>query len=271
MHTIDARMLSHFRRLDDTLLSTQIRQLESLTPAEIALELSWTTALDPVLTNLYWWPLRNGLEQAPTDPAELRRWLENQYHDDDDVVLALLLLLLLYQERAVNIGGREGLALLGVGGDFSLTNRRLLDRLETQARRLATVGGEMSLIRTTIDHLATDIPVARESANSTLLTLAGMITGHVLARSPLIAGTELARNFANGLSWVFGRNGIRRQIFTTRLDSAVCRICAPLHGREMDVNNIPSELIVPVHVGCRCVYVPVMSGWEAPETIWRGE
>lgn len=277
MHTIDAMLLTNLRQLDETLVSVQVRQLEGITPAEQALEAAWVAALDPVLTNLYWWPLRNGLDNVPVDPDELRSWLDEQYDDDDEVLLALLLLLLLYQERAVNIGGREALRLLGLSDDFQLTNPRLLARLEAQARDLATTGGEMSLVRTTVDHLAADIQSAREAVDSggallpALAALAGMIARRVITRTPVIVGTELARNFANGLNWVFDRNGVRQQVFTTRLDRAVCRICEPLHGRVMDVDNVPAELSIPIHVGCRCVYTPVTDGWAAPESVWRGE
>lgn len=277
MHTIDAMLLTNLRQLDETLVSVQVRQLEEITPAEQALEAAWVAALDPVLTNLYWWPLRNGLDNVPVDPDELRAWLDEQYNDDDEVLLALLLLLLLYQERAVNIGGREALRLLGLSDDFQLTNPRLLARLEAQARDLATTGGEMSLVRTTVDHLAADIQAAREAVDSggallpAFAALAGMIAGRVITRTPVIVGTELARNFANGLNWVFDRNGVRQQVFTTRLDRAVCRICAPLHGRVMDAGNIPAELQIPIHVECRCGYTPVTDGWEVPENVWRGE
>lgn len=275
MHPIDATIHGGLTRLDDSYVAMQnieIRRLEQVTAAEQALDLSWTLALDPVLADLYWWPLRNGLEQVPEDEAELRQYIEEKYHDDDLAVIALLLLLIRYQRQAVNIGGHEGLKMLGFVGadaDFFLSNPALLDRLEEQAKSLATVNGEMSLIRTTIDHLISDIPAARASTGSTLITLGSMIAAHVITRSGLIAATENARSFAAGLNWVFDRNGVAEQEFVTRIGA--CRLCAPLHGRRMPVNNIPPELLIPIHANCRCSYSPVTDGWEQPETIWRGE
>lgn len=275
MHTIDAQLLDNLARMDSAyaaIQDAQIRRLEQVTAAEQVLDLSFTLALDPVLADLYWWPLRNGLDGLPENETELRQYIEERYHDDDLAVIALLLLLIRFQRQAVNIGGHEGLKMLGLTGanaDFFLSNPALLEQLDEQAKALATVGGEMSLIRTTINHLVADIPAARAATGNTLIALGGMIANHVIQRSSLIAVTEVARGFAQGLSMVFGRNNVAEQEFVTRVGA--CRLCAPLHGRRMPVNNIPMELLIPIHVGCRCSYRPVTDGWTASETIWRGE
>jgi len=49
-----------------------------------------------------------------------------------------------------------------------------------------------------------------------------------------------------------------------------CRICAPLHGRRMPVNNIPADLMIPQHTNCRCSYLPDLTNWAPPATIWTG-
>lgn len=264
------RSLARLRHALTGLLSVSTRQLEELTPAEVELDGQWQAALEPVLNDLYWWPFRNGLDDAPTNERDLRRWLKGKYNDDDAVIAALLALLLLYQRRGVNIGGRVGLDLIGVGGSFNLTNTGYLGRLERQAESLTRQGTEFSLIDTTIDDLVRGIPAARQAESNTLLTLGGMIAGWVAVRSVLIAATEGARNFARGLNWTYSRNGIAEQIFRTRAGACV-RYCQPLEGARMPVNNIPAGLRLPIHSNCRCFYEAVTEGWEQPATIWRGE
>jgi hypothetical protein len=267
------RGLSRLRFAYTGLLSVSTRQLEELTPAEVELDGQWQTALEPVLSDLYWWPLRNGLDDAPTNERELRRWLKQKYANEDGnnaVIAALLALLLLYQRRGVNIGGRVGLDLIGVGGSFNLTNAGYLNALEDHAASLTRQGTEFSLIDTTIEHLVTGIPAARAAATNTLLTLGTMIAGWVTVRSVLIAVTERSWGFARGLNWTYRENGIQMQIFNTR-GHGCPKICTPLDGTRMPVNNIPPELWIPKHSGCDCVYTAVLDDWEQPATIWRGE
>lgn len=268
MHPIDRQLytgLLQMQRAYDALLSVR----EQVTPAEIDLGDEWQADLEPVLQDLYWYPLRNGIDQAPEDVDELRSWLRERY-DDATAAAVLLLLLQRYQKRGVNLGGTMALDMLGIDATFRLTNSEYLALLDEHAAMLTTVGSEMSLIDTTIDDLARGIPAARKSEDNTLLTIGAMIAGWSLARSGAIAVTELTRMAGNGLSWAFGGNGVRTQEFVTREDRIVCRICAPLHGQRMPVNNIPSYLAIPQHTGCRCSYRPILTGWIPPFTIWTG-
>lgn len=134
---------------------------------------------------------------------------------------------------------------------------------------LTNVDGDMSLVDTTISHLTQAIPAAQ--GDSPLTALGNLIAGWSLYRSGTIAVTELTRMVGNGLSWTFGRNAVEEQEFVTREDSAVCSRCSVLHGRRMPVNNIPPDLLLPIHTGCRCAYRPVTDGWQQPANIWRGE
>ena len=266
---IDTALYRSLTRLHDAysgLLAT--RSISEVTPAELALETQWRQDLEPVLRDLYWHPLRNGLEGLPTDAAELEDRLRHDY-DRDVAVAALLALLLRYQVRGVNVGGGMGLNLLGVGGHFTLTNRSYLATLNAHAEMLTSVDGNMSLVDTTISHLTQAIPAAR-AGDSPLTALGNLIAGWSLYRSGTIAITELTRMVGNGLSWTFDRNGVEEQEFVTREDAAVCQRCAPLHGRRMPVNNIPPDLLIPIHTGCRCAYRPVTQGWQVPVNIWRG-
>lgn len=262
------RSLSRLHRAYDGLLAT--RSINEVTPEELALEAQWQAELEACLRDLYWYPLRNGLDSLPTDAAELEDRLRHDY-DRDVAVAALLALLLRYQVRGVNVGGGMGLNLLGVGGHFTLTNQGYLATLHSHAQMLTSANPNvnMSLINTTISHLTQAIPQALTTA-STLTALGNLIAGWSLYRSSMIAITELTRMVGNGLSWTFDRNGVEEQEFVTREDAAVCQRCAPLHGRRMPVNNIPPDLLIPIHTGCRCVYRPITQGWQMPVNIWRG-
>lgn len=268
---IDTALYRSLTRLHDAysgLLAT--RSITEVTPAELALETQWRQDLEPVLRDLYWHPLRNGLEGLPTDEAELQQHLRHDY-DRDVVLAALLALLLRYQVRGVNVGGNMGLNLLGVGGHFSLTNPGYLATLHSHAQTLISVSpnANLSLINTTINQLAQAIPAALTTPNP-LTTLGNLIAGWSLYRSGVIAVTELTRMVGLGQSWTYERNDVEEQEFVTREDSRVCTLCQPLHGRRMPVNNIPPDLLLPIHTGCRCMYRPVMQGWQAPTNIWRG-
>lgn len=263
------RGLTRMRRAMDGLLAVGTRSLDELTPAEVALEAQWQQDLEPVLSDLYWYPLRNGLSEAPEKERELRRWLRDAL-SAGVAIAALLALLKRYQVRAVNIGGKIGLDLLNIDGDFRLTNPDYLAKLDDHATMLTTAGSDMSLIDTTIDQMTAGIPKARESEGDTLTVLGTMIAGWAAYRSVSIAITEQSRQIANGLNWTYGENEVVQQIFRTRGDDRVCPQCAPLEGRVMQVRNIPSELQVPIHTKCRCGYTPVLSGWARPANIWRG-
>lgn len=263
------RGLTRMRYALDGLLAVRVN-MDELTPQEVALEAQGQATLEPVLADLYWWPLRNGIDQAPEDVDELRAWLEERYKSDA-AVAALLALLLLFLRRGVNVGGAIGLELLGVGGAFNLLNADYLTMIDAHTGQLTTVGGDMSLVDTTIDDLVRGIPAARAGDSNTLLTLGAMIAGWAALRSVRIAATELARSVGNGLNWVYGRNDVARQAFQTRADDKVCAICSPLDGHEMDVDDIPEELRLPKHIMCRCYYAPILRGWDKPAVIWRGE
>lgn len=246
-----------------------VRSVDTVTPAEMALGDAWQSDLEPVLADLYWSSLRNGLDSLPTDDDELRAALTAHY-DNPRRVAVLLLLLRRYQARAVNLGGNMGLDALGLDGTFRLTNADYLGALDDHAAMLTTVDSDMSLVDTTIDQLATGIPMAREDDNP-IEALGLLIGGWALQRSATIAVTEETRAVANGLSLTYGENGVAMQEFITRLDEKVCPICSPLHGRTMPVDNIPSELRLPVHSRCRCSYAPVLDNWTPPTQIWRGD
>jgi hypothetical protein len=221
--TIDTRLytgLAKMQRALDGLLQVRAQ----VTPAEIELSDAWQAALDPVMRDLYWYPLRNGINEAPDDVDELRAWLRERY-DDATAVAILLLLLQRYQVRGANVGGQMALDDLGISGTFNLTNAEYRQLLDDHAAMLTTTGTDMSLIDTTIDDLSRGIPAARESEDNTLLVLGGLITGRSLARSAAIAVTETARSVATTFTWTLLQNDVLYQEFVTREDRRVCPRC----------------------------------------------
>jgi hypothetical protein len=271
MHTIDLQLrqgLTRMQRAYDALLE-RTTPIDQMNAEKVILDAQWQGELSGVLNNLYWHPFRNGINEAPDEAGELRRWLKEQFRDAAAVAM-LLLLLRRYQVRAVNLGGRTGLAILGIDGVFSLVNDEYLALLDAHATHLTSQGTEFSLVDTTIDDLATALPAAREGAGSTLLALAGFVAARVALRTVVIERTERPRQVANGLNWTFLRNGVRLQMYD--VNGIGCpKICAPLHGRTMPVDNIPFELRLPQHPNCDCIYTPILDDWTMPAEIWRGD
>lgn len=272
MATIDAQLAAGLTRMGsalDRLLAIETRQLDTLTPAEIRLESQFGEALTPVLDDLYWYPLRNGISEAPTDERRLRRWLREQL-STAAAIAALLALLRRYLLRGANVGGQMGLDLLGLTGDFLLVNPDYIAKLDARADDLTTYGSGLSLIDTTVDDLARGIPQAREDDDNTLTVLAALIAGWVLTRSNRIAVNESSWSVTRALNWLYAENGVNTMVFRTREDDRVCPVCESRNGTIIPVDNVPPDLVIPIHVGCRCVYIARTQGWVRPSTIWRG-
>lgn len=270
--TTDTRLATGLTRMKaalDALLAIETRQLDELTPAEVRLEAQWTEALGPVLNDLYWYPLRNGISEAPRDERSLRRWLREQL-SSAAAIAALLALLRRYLVRAANVGGQMGLNLLSLSGEFELSNADYLALLDARADDLTSAGGDISLIDTTVDDLVRGIPQAREEDDDTAVILAALIGGWSLNRSRVIAANESSWGVTRSLNWLYAENGIRTMEFHTRQDDKVCAICRPYDGTIIPVNNVPAHLVIPLHVRCRCVYLGRTNGWTRPPQIWRG-
>lgn len=258
------RGLARMRRAFDGLLAT--RSLDSLTPAEVELEAQWQQELEPVLTDLYWYPLRNGVDAAPEQEGELRRWLRDHYKTAA-AIAALLLLLKRYQVKASNTGGNMALDLLSLDGTFRLTNADYLAELDAQAEELTSLDTDLSLIDTTVDDLTTGIPAAREEDNP-LTAIGLMIAGWAAYRSDMIAATEESRQVNNGLNWTYRENKVEMQQFHAREDA--CPICLPHNGEIVPVDD-PGDIDPPIHPGCRCVWIPVLDNWTKPDDTWLGD
>lgn len=270
------KSLSRLHTAYTGLLGDNVRMTarEKLNADKVVLDAQWQMELEPLIVELYWTPFRNGISDAPTDEAKLRRWLEDRYRQDADnergAIALLLLLLLRYQQRAVNLGGQAGLGFLGLDGTFRLTNSALLAQLDSHAKMLTSQGSEMSLIDTTIADLVKAIPLAMAATGSTLLALGAYIASRSALRTVLIERTERPRQVANGLDWTYLRNGVQMLMYD--VNGVGCpQICAPLHGRTFPADNIPDDLTIPRHGFCDCVHSSADENWVQPEQIWMGE
>ena len=271
-------------RAFDALVTTRQGPHDKLSTLKARLDEDWQGDMLPIIEDLYWYPFRNGIAEAPESAEDLRSWLERQY-DDAAIIAILLLLLQRYQIRAYNLGGQIGLEFLGIDGTFDLTNAEIIAALDAWAEDLTTQGTEYSLIDTTIEDLTRELPKAREADSSTLLALSAYIALRSAQRNEMIERSERPRMVAQALMQAFQRNGVAHMMYD--INGIGCpQICEPWHGR---VFPVPSQGgVIPQHPRCDCIWSPVMydgqlvgyppvivnvSGlptWEAPEDVWTG-
>lgn len=274
MHPIDSRLYGNLSRMQQSLsglIEIESRAVTMPKPSKIPMVGTMADELEPVLVDLYWFSLRNGIDSAPEDEEELKPWLERQL-EKAAAVAALIALLLRFYKKAVNYGGSIALETLELAGKFELTSAAYLTLLDERATMLTSPSiddDDMSLIDTTVNDLAREIPAARKSNDSTLAVLGAYIAFKALSRATAIATFEIPWGFNRGLGWTYKENGVKRLMYD--VNGVGCpEICAPLHGRTMDADNIPSELNPPIHPNCDCVLSPSLTGWTAPATVWKG-
>jgi hypothetical protein len=261
------RGLTRMQRAFDGLLST--RAVSMPLPSKMPLAVEMSNKLAPVLADVYWFPVRNGISEAPQDEGALMVWLKRQLVNTV-VWTALVALMLLFHKRAVNQGGTIALDILGLTGQFNLTNSDYLSLLDERTTMLTTADSEMNLIDTTVNDLSIAIPAARNATGDTLALLGAYIAGRALTRSAGIATFEVPWGFNNGLEWTYGRNGVRYMMYD--VNGIGCEeFCAPLHGRITEVGNRDGDLFIPQHPGCDCCWTILDDGYQPPEQVWTGE
>lgn len=249
-----------------------------------ALDTRWQAELSPVLQDLYWYPFRNGIGEAPDDAERLRQWLKDRLSDAAAVAI-LLALLTRYHLRAANLGGQTALNMLDLAGTFNLTNDAYVQTLADRATMLTSQGTEMSLIDTTIDDLATAIASIRQSAGNILVALAAFITARVAQRTVLIERNERPWGVGQGLAWTYTHNGVSHLMYDVN-GVGCASTCAPDHGLVFPVSALGRQL--PRHPGCDCIWSPVrydgqsvgyppvvvsvpgLQPWTPPATSWTG-
>lgn len=77
-------------------------------------------------------------------------------------------------------------------------------------------------------------------------------------RSLIIARTETIRISAQGALDNYRKGGIERVRFLAATSDRTCPICESLNGQVYEINGIPQEADIPIHVNCRCTYSPVV-------------
>ena len=75
------------------------------------------------------------------------------------------------------------------------------------------------------------------------------------ARSQTIARTETTRTAANGSINHYATGGIEQARFVATISDRTCPICEGLNGQIVGLQE--AKNVIPVHVGCRCTWVPV--------------
>lgn len=287
MHSIDHAVHKSLFALQcgyDALLSVRQTVGEAYLTKKAELDQRWQADMLPVMEDLYWHPLANGIDETPDNEDDLRAWLQRRYRDAT-VVAALLALLKRYQVKAYNLGGQTGLDMLGMDGTFRLTNESILAELERHAEELTTQGTDVSLIDTTIDDLAVAIPNAKGSAGSAALFIAAYIALRSATRTETIERTERPLQVADALVETYQRNGISYVMYD--VNGIGCqRICAPWHGRVFPAGA--RGTYIPQHPRCDCIWSPVrydgqavgwpavtvsvpgLQPWVTPAIIWMG-
>jgi hypothetical protein len=264
MHETDQQVLKGLHSLQrgyDALLNLRQTAGDRYNTAKAVIDAEWQADMQPVIEDLYWHPLRNGIDSTPDDEGELRTWLEDRYRDAA-IVLILLLLLRRYQVRAYNLGGQTGLDMLSLDGTFNLTDPDILARLDAHAGALTTVGGDISLINTTIDDLVIQIPKAKQNEGSAALYIAAFIALRASQRTETIERTERPFQVGNALDEVFVRNGVQLVMYDVNGVGCV-KICAPLHGATWPAGGAPRQYLVPRHPRCDCIHSPVLYDGQA--------
>lgn len=288
MHQIDWQItkgLHEMHRGMSALTSTRSTVHDELAASKALLDEEWQRELKPVMEDLYWYPFRNGISEAPESEEDLRSWLEDKY-DEAAIIAILLMLLQRYSYRAYNLGGQTGLAFLGVDGIFRLENADILAEIEQFNLDLVSQGTEFSLIDTTIDDLTTQVQEARRNESGALLALAAYIALRSTQRTESIERTERPRWVGRALSDVYQRNGVHYMMYD--VNGVGCpRVCAPWHGRVVPVGT--SGGVIPQHPRCDCVWSPVLydgqsvgyppvvvsvpglTPWQQQGVLWTGQ
>jgi SPP1 gp7 family putative phage head morphogenesis protein len=76
-------------------------------------------------------------------------------------------------------------------------------------------------------------------------------------RAARIAATEVTRLRAKANSVAWEQSGVVKQFrWSTANDDLVCEICGPREGQLFPLNQM--ALMLPAHVNCRCVGMPVV-------------
>jgi hypothetical protein len=206
------------------------------------------------MSDLYWYPFRNGTDGIPKSQKKLRSWLRRQY-DDQAAIAALLFLMIRYGKVAYELGGQSALDDLGIDANFKLTNLDILKAIDERYRLMVAQDTEYSLIDTTVDDLAKSIPEAQDSGKTFLVALAAIIAALSANRTVKIERYERPFQVGQALENAYEQNGVRYIMYDV-YGVGCPRICAPWHGQVFNVGTV-RPVRIPQHSGCDCRWTAV--------------
>lgn len=284
----DWQIYKNLRNLQDgydSLLEKDLTPRQKYLARKSLLDENWQADLLPVMSALYWYPFRNGVDGAPEKKRELKRWLKRQY-DDEAAVMALLLLLFQYGKIAYNLGGQSGLDYLNIDRRFQLSNIEILMSIDDRYRKMVAQDTEYSLIDTTVNDLAEAIPQAREGKKAFVVALSAFIAARSAERTVAIERYERPFQVGQALDAVYRSNNIKYKMYD--VNGVGCpKKCAPWHGKVFAIGS-GAPVTIPQHSGCDCIWSPVrfdgqvvgsppvtvsvpgLPKWEQPAIIWTG-
>ena len=188
------------------------------------------------------------------------RDIEDLLFSTDDEAEAWRREFLPFIEGILKDKGREILDYLGISGELDLSTQQSIDYIRTDGLKFVKDVNETTRekLRKTLS-----VGIAEEEGIDALRRRVEEVFDQARGvRAVKIARTEVLRatNFATAEA--YRQSGVvKKKIWYTAVDERVCPICAPLHGKEVGVNErfkSPDFGMVdapPAHVNCRCTTI----------------
>lgn len=134
--------------------------------------------------------------------------------------------------------------------NIPIEGKRFSDRIWTNKSKLVARVQE-SVERALIE--GTDIrKLAKEITND---------FGSSIYESQRLINTEVARAHTLAQEEIYSNSGVVAKVmWNATLEGNTCEECQALDGQVFDLNGDKPE--IPLHPNCRCVYIPVVEGWN---------
>lgn len=234
------------------------------TAGELLLEADFGRAVRPLLADLYWRPIVDGLQTmvGQSEDEIVRSTLA--YYADGSAVDPLRSRLRQFARRGFNLGGQMGLEELELEGWFELSDDVIAGKLDNQVERLLNIRRQsrMSVAVTTAEEIGRQVGNRRDEGLTVvdmLPLLSAWVLGRTIIRSAVIATTETVRMSRWGMVSAFAGNGIRGVVHECALDveqrcsgecPALCGMEYELGGVFNPMRGIPSAGQIPLHPRC---------------------
>ena len=159
------------------------------------------------------------------------------------------------EEAAFYEGGKKQFLRDSFANPQSIEKVKLLG-----SRTFADLKGVTDVMSSQIIRSLADSFVEGKGAIEMAKDLSKRVEGIGKRRATLIARTEVIRAHAEGQLDTFEKMGVEkvgvRAEWSTAGDDRVCPLCQPMEGTILSVKT--ARGIIPRHVQCRCVFIPVM-------------